>query len=129
MKQFRCKECIEFYCLDLKKGICIENDRIENETYKIYFACNYTNEEGTKCEQCLDGYEVGEEGYCIDVERCIERENGDREGKCAETTPATQLHHSRKKEKLFRNHLLLLGWNMRTAFPPYRDNKWWICEF
>ena len=74
--EFRCKECIEFYCLDLKKGICIENDRIENETYKIYFACNYTNEEGTKCEQCLDGYEVGEEGYCIDVERCIERENG-----------------------------------------------------
>ena len=75
--EFRCKECIEFYCLDVNKGICIENDKIENETYKIYFACNYTNEEGTACQQCLDGYEVGEEGYCIDVERCIERENGD----------------------------------------------------
>ena len=75
--EFRCKECIEFYCLDKNKGICIENDKIENETYKIYYACNYTNEEGTRCEQCLDGYEVGEEGYCIDVERCTERENGD----------------------------------------------------
>ena len=73
--EFRCKECIEFYCLDVNTGICIENDKIENETYKIYFSCIYTNKEGTACEKCLDGYEVGEEGYCIDVERCIEREN------------------------------------------------------
>jgi hypothetical protein len=49
--EFRCKECIEFYCLDKNKEICIENDKIENETYKIYYACNYTNEEGTRCEQ------------------------------------------------------------------------------
>ena len=34
----------------------------------FYFRCNKTNEEGTKCEECLDGYEVGEEGYCIDEE-------------------------------------------------------------
>ena len=71
--EFRCKECIEFYCLDVNKGICIENDLVENDTYKIYYACNYTNKEGNACEKCLDGYEVGEEGYCIDIERCIER--------------------------------------------------------
>ena len=75
--EFRCKECIEFFCLDVNKGICIENDKIENETYKIYFACEYTNKEGNACEKCLEGYEVGKEGFCIDVERCIEKENGD----------------------------------------------------
>ena len=52
--EFRCAECIEFYCLDVNKGICIENDKIENETYIIYFACEYTNKEGNKCEKCLD---------------------------------------------------------------------------
>ena len=74
--EFRCAECIEFYCLDVNKGICIDNDIIENETFIIYFACEFTNKEGNKCEKCLEGYEVGEEGYCIDKERCIERENG-----------------------------------------------------
>ena len=77
--EFRCKECIEFYCLDANKGICIENDLVENEAYKIYYACNYTNKEGNACEKCLNGYEVGEEGYCIDIERCIDR---NREGIC-----------------------------------------------
>ena len=74
--EFRCQKCGDFYCLNVNNGICIENDRIENDTYKIYLACNYTNEEGTACEQCLEGYEVNEEGYCIDVKRCNERENG-----------------------------------------------------
>ena len=74
--EFRCQECMEFYCLDVNKGTCIQNDNIENDTYKIYFACNYTNEEGTACEKCLEGYVVNDEGYCIDNERCSERENG-----------------------------------------------------
>ena len=78
--EFRCKECIEFYCLDVNKGMCIDNDFVENDTYKIYFACNYTNKEGNACEKCLDGYEVGKEGYCIDVEKCIERD--DESGVC-----------------------------------------------
>ena len=74
--EFRCSVCSDNYCLDENKGICIENDKVENDTYKIYFACNYTNEEGTACQQCLNGYEVNDEGYCVDVKRCIERENG-----------------------------------------------------
>ena len=73
--ELRCIQCMEYYCLDINKGICIENNRIENDSYKIYMACNYTNDIGTACEKCLDGYEVNEEGYCIDVERCVEREN------------------------------------------------------
>ena len=49
---------------------------MENENQKIYIACNKTNKEGDKCEICLDGYEVDENGYCVDVERCEEKENG-----------------------------------------------------
>ena len=71
-----CKECIEYYCLDVKKQKCVENDFLENEEDKIYLNCNRTNEEGDKCEECLKGYEVGEEGYCIDVERCLEKKDG-----------------------------------------------------
>ena len=87
--EFRCKECIEYYCLDVNKGICIDNDLVENETNIIYFACLYTNKEGTACEKCLDGYEVGKEGYCVDNERCIEKENSNgvclkcQDGYCA----------------------------------------------
>ena len=33
-------------------------------------------EDSTHCELCLDGYEIDENGYCVDVERCEEKENG-----------------------------------------------------
>ena len=72
----RCIECENYYCLDVKKGICVDNDYTEDENVKIYINCNRTNEEGTACEECLEGYEVGEEGYCVDVEHCTKRENG-----------------------------------------------------
>ena len=72
----KCIECDEYFCLDVKKGICVDNDYIENASDKFYINCNRTNEEGTACEECLDGYEVSEEGYCIDVEHCEKRENG-----------------------------------------------------
>ena len=72
----RCKECDKFYCLNVKDGNCYENDFLEKEEDKIYVACLYTNEEGTACEKCLDGYEVGDNGYCVDVTRCEKRENG-----------------------------------------------------
>ena len=72
----KCLQCDEFYCLDVKRQKCIENQYLENLDMKIYFSCNRTNDEGTACEQCIEGYEVNEEGYCVDVELCIERENG-----------------------------------------------------
>lgn len=72
----RCKECNEYYCLNLKNGFCYDNDFMEKEEDKIYIACNYTNKDGTACEKCLEGYEVGENGYCIDVSHCEKRENG-----------------------------------------------------
>ena len=72
----KCLECDNFFCLDVKKGICVDNDYIEDESEKIYINCNRTNEEGTACEECLEGYKVGNEGFCIDVEHCEKRENG-----------------------------------------------------
>ena len=72
----KCLQCDEFYCLDVKRQKCIENQYLESLDMKIYFSCNRTNDEGTACEQCIEGYEVNEEGYCVDVELCIERENG-----------------------------------------------------
>ena len=78
-----CSECDENYCLDYHKGLCIDNDYLENEDEKIYFACEYTNKEGTKCEKCKNGYEVGEDGYCIDSTRCLEKKD-DECLKCSE---------------------------------------------
>ena len=75
--EYRCKNCLDYYCLDDSKGICIENDKIENETNKIYFACNKTNKEGNACIDCLFGFEVGEKGLCVNYDNCTKRENGE----------------------------------------------------
>ena len=72
----KCIECREGYCLDLKKQQCIENDYIEDEKFKFYIACNKTNEKWTACQECLDGYIVGENGYCVDNKRCEEKNGG-----------------------------------------------------
>ena len=74
----KCILCDEYFCLDAKKGNCISNEFLEDVNVKIYFACNRTNDQGTKCEKCIEGYEANEEGYCIDVKNCIEK----KEGKC-----------------------------------------------
>ena len=71
----KCLACEVCYCLDLNKNKCFDNGFLHEENQKIYFSCNKTNEEGTACEQCLDGYELGEEGYCINNERCEKKEN------------------------------------------------------
>ena len=74
-----CKVCDNGYCLDVKKNECFDNDFMENENQIIYIACNKTNEEGDKCEICLEGYEVNENGYCIDNKRCEEKGNAPNE--------------------------------------------------
>lgn len=78
-----CEECDEYFCLNLKNGLCFENDYIRNENTKFYFACLKTNKEGTSCEECKDGYEIGEEGYCVDVSRCLEKND---DGECLKCT-------------------------------------------
>ena len=71
----KCLECDEDYCLDVSKQICIDNYNLDI-TKKQYFTCIRTNDEGTSCEKCQEGYEVNEEGYCVDVEQCEEKVDG-----------------------------------------------------
>ena len=73
--EFRCKICMDYFCLDIKKGMCYENYKIENETNKIYFACNRTNDEGDACKECLYGFELGSRGLCINMQNCTEKED------------------------------------------------------
>ena len=72
----KCVKCDNGYCFDVKNNNCVNNEKIDNENIKIYFACNRTNKEGLSCEECIEGYEVNEEGYCIDVEKCEEKKDG-----------------------------------------------------
>ena len=71
-----CIECDDYYCLDLKKGICVQNDFIDDEKYKYYINCKRTNKDGTECEECREGYKLEKEGICVDVTRCVEEKNG-----------------------------------------------------
>ena len=69
----KCLQCYSlFYCLDLKNGNCINNEDIEEEEDKFYYKCNYTNDEGTKCESCLSGYELNNKGLCTNNSLCEE---------------------------------------------------------
>ena len=72
----KCAECDEYYCLDVKKQICAENEFLSEKNDKIHISCNKTNEEGTACAQCIDGYKLNEEGYCVGIDVCEEKENG-----------------------------------------------------
>ena len=67
-----CIKCDEGYCLDLSNSKCEENDIIWKENKKIYFRCNYTNKEGTKCEECIDGLIADENGLFVDYLNCEE---------------------------------------------------------
>ena len=73
-----CLECDTFYCLDVKNQICVDNDYLNDLNEKIHINCNRTNVEGTACEKCINGYELNEEGYCVDIDICEEK----KEGKC-----------------------------------------------
>ena len=72
----KCMICDNFYCLDVKKRKCVDNDYLNDINDKIYISCNRTNKEGTACEQCINGYELNEKGYCVDKNICEEKEDG-----------------------------------------------------
>ena len=75
----KCLKCKDYYCLDVKTGKCFDNDIIVDEEKKFYFRCNRTNEEGTKCEECIDGFSVNKDGICVNDSYCSER---NEEGIC-----------------------------------------------
>ena len=71
-----CKNCSDFYCLDMKTGKCeINNEEPEEESKKIYFNCIKTNKNGTGCEICIDDFEPIN-GICINKNRCEKEING-----------------------------------------------------
>ena len=76
----KCIECYsDFYCLDLKTGRCEYSDEVIDEEKKFYYKCNITNEEGTACDICLEGFSLNEDGLCIDNSHCVEK---NEEGNC-----------------------------------------------
>ena len=72
----RCLLCEDYYCLDVKNQICVDNDILNEKNDKIHISCNRTNEEGTACAECKNGYEVNNEGICIDIDICEEKKDG-----------------------------------------------------
>ena len=72
----KCSKCDERYCLNLKNGNCITNEKIKNVEEKFYYRCKSTNEDGTACGICLDGYELSDKGFCVDKIHCSVEENG-----------------------------------------------------
>ena len=78
----RCLQCDDYYCLDMKTGICIDNDyEPTNEKGFIYFNCNKTNDEGTACVECLSDGMIIKNGICYNIEDC-EEINGENCLKC-----------------------------------------------
>ena len=78
----KCLECDLYYCLDGKTGKCEYNDEIEDEEKKFYFRCNKTNEKGTACEICEEGYILNKNGLCVDEEHCVEKDEDNNCIKC-----------------------------------------------
>jgi hypothetical protein len=93
----KCIECdFDYYCLDVNTGKCIRSDEIKDKDKKFYFKCNRTNEEGTACEICLDGFTLDENGLCIDKNSCKEE---DEDGKCIKCP-------SNEEDRVFHYHCL-----------------------
>ena len=69
-----CLKCKQYYCLDLKNGKCVENEKILKEENKFFFRCEKTNKEGTACEKCEEGL-ILSNGLCNNLEDCVEEKN------------------------------------------------------
>jgi len=132
----KCLACEVCYCLDLKSGKCFDNEFLYEENQKIYIACNRTNKDGTACEQCLEGYEVNEEGLCFDVERCTEKENNTCI-KCKEDPPDYLYYCANKYYGCLQNYLLSNCLRCDNIFDlyvcteckeGYELNKYGLCQ-
>ena len=73
----KCLICNDGYCLDVKKQTCESNFYLfENENQFIYYNCNRTNEEGTKCEECINDEYIIVDGFCYNIANCETIING-----------------------------------------------------
>ena len=87
-----CLECDNYYCLDVKNQICLHNDFLDENNDKIHISCNKTNVEGTACAECINGYELNDEGLCVDIDICKEKING-KCIKCKDTISPNGYHY------------------------------------
>jgi hypothetical protein len=76
----KCNECTTNYCLDLSINKCVSNKIITEEEKEFYYKCKLTNEEGTKCQSCINGYSLNEKGLCVSDKGC--KEMDEDENKC-----------------------------------------------
>ena len=65
----RCQECNEYYCLNLKDELCY-NNYMEKEDDKKYMLVIIQIKKVLPATKCLEGYEVGVNGYCVDASHC-----------------------------------------------------------
>ena len=80
----KCLECYSGLCKNNNKGTCeesfyIDEKNIEDLNNGVCFRCKETNNEGTKCIKCEEGFVLSENGFCMDDSHCTEKDNG---GKC-----------------------------------------------
>ena len=93
-----CSRCnpITKLCVKCDKDIYIpnENGGCQNAKKCIFGFnnCMQCNEKGNLCEKCLDGYELNEEGYCVDFDHCEEKE-GDSCKKCKKEWIDNDVHY------------------------------------
>lgn len=73
-----CIACYDYFGLNLGNMSCVDNVN-PKEDAKFFFKCLQTNEKGTACEICEGGLEVDENGNCVNVNACEEK---DEDGKC-----------------------------------------------
>ena len=58
----KCIECSSSYCLDVKTGLCESNSKKATEQY---YKCKKTNKKGSACAECLEGWTLDEDGFCV----------------------------------------------------------------
>ena len=76
-KNNECHRCDDvYYCLDLLNNTCENNEHITDEEHMMFYKCILTNENGTKCEACKNYFEIGENGYCMNIVDCEKKEKG-----------------------------------------------------
>ena len=76
-KYNECEKCDnDYFCLDLFNNTCENNEYIFKEENMIFYKCISTNKNGTKCEHCKQNFEIGENGYCFNIDDCEKKSDG-----------------------------------------------------
>ena len=69
----RCIQCGPDYCLT--NGLCNYTSIIGDNEIGYCYKCSETNENGIGCKTCFDGYSLSDDGLCINLDYCEEKED------------------------------------------------------